>query len=231
MSNIKELNIKFDKDIKTFFIIELITLISSVLCFLFYVFRFSNNNLLICFSISGFMFFLSAVFVVFKLKLEKKLLNKKLEKLEYKDKYEFDKILLYYEGEYVFTKNKVFLLKNDVSFKYEDILLVYKKYSISGYFKLRQRHNQLLNSLKEDWIFIVILKNGKAVRLSYNKELIHFYNESYSSLESLLVSKNKEILVGNTDENFKKLEEKYPKIDRQKLKAFNKSIDYFKISI
>ncbi len=217
MYNIQGINAEYDNKLKEHFIKMVIFLFNSICFFLISYFIFFEISFVFLISFISMFFFCWELLTIYQLKFEKKLLNRITPKLESDDKKNLNNIILYCKGEYIFTKDTVYLLKKDIDFKFTDIIFIYKKYSVFKYFT--SRHNSIGRSLKEAQSLIVILKNGKAVRICYDERNICCYMDNYLSLESLIFSKNKKILIGDTKENWKKMKDEYS-LDEKKLKYF-----------
>lgn len=217
MYNIQGINIEYNNKLKEHFIKMIFCIFNSICFFLVYYFIFSKISFVFLISFINMFFFFYEVLILWQLKSEKRLLNNKIQKMNSHDKKELEKIILYCKGEYIFTKNNIYLLKKDIDFKFTDIVFIYKKYDFVKFFQ--RKYKNVRRSLKEDQSLIVILNNGKAIRLSYDESKVCCYQDNYSSLESLIFSKNEKILIGNTKENLKRMKDEYS-LDEKKLKYF-----------
>lgn len=220
MNSIEGINLEYKIKLKNAKIRTIITFINSIVFFLIYYYLFPKFNLLTSISFVFMICFFIDALNIYTIKYETRILNNRMKEITKEDKEELEKIILYCKGEYIFTENKIYLLKTNISFMYSDIILIYKKYNFSRYFTGQGRSN-IVDSIKYDQSLILILKTNKVVRLLYDSSKIKFFNYSYSSLESFLFSKNKKILVGNSEENFEKVRNEYHiNISKDKLRYF-----------
>lgn len=217
MYNIQGINTEYNNKLKEHFIKMISCIFNSICFFLVYYFIFTKSSFAFLISFISMSFCFYEVLILCQLKFEKRVLNNKIQRMNSHDKKELEHIILYCKGEYIFTDNSVYLLKKDIDFKFTDIIFIYKKYNFVKFFQ--SKYKNVRRSLKEDQSLIVILKNGKAINISYDASKICCYQDNYSTLESLIFSKNEKILIGNTKENLKKMKDEYS-LDEKKLKYF-----------
>lgn len=217
MYSIQGINVEYDNKFKEHSIKMISCFFNSICFFLVYYFIFLKSSFVVLISFISMFFSFYEMVLIYQLKYEKRLLKNRMSKMKAQDKKELNNIILYCKGEYIFTNDIVYLLKKDFSFKFTDIVFIYKKYNFIKF--LQRKNKDVRRSLKEDYSLIVILNNGKAIRLSYAESKICCYQDNYSTLESFIFSKNEKILIGNTKENLKKMKDEYS-LDEKKLKYF-----------
>ncbi len=201
------------------FVIILMLIFSLFTLIIFYAF-FKTKEYLVILSIGAFVLSIALIILLLSIIIEFKLLNSNDWLLNEKNKHELKRIILYCKGEYILTENNIYLLKTPYIINYSDILLIYQKYNIYRYFLGKSKASSLSESFRSDQSLIIITKEKKAIRLRNDSRMFlfsddiklensRFFFSNDKKLENILINKNSNILIGDTDANKKILKEKY----------------------
>lgn len=214
--NIKKLIIERKENNNRLIIVAIISMI--LLCTFFFVTIKLETDLL-------FLAFLSLginIVVIYKIidyNLEIQQLEDTLKSLNTHQLSEISDAILYCRGEYIFTRQSIYLLKTKKFVKYNDLLLAYEKYNISRYLTGKSNWRTIHNSFEHDRSVVLITVTKKAIRLCNDKSRFVFFESPNFNDNPLLLNKkilidlirdkNSNILIGNTKENKRILKEKY----------------------